>query len=425
MITSDRLTSFRLGPKAVQAVFTRDIDSNANRKLPASLFGWTFEGLARTEMVPAVDTTSALMKWAEQCLGLDIEPVLVIAAGETFCSEDDMADLRDTGVTIIDVPSPDDPEARDLPAPDDDEWTVERLVALPDPGVVEAYYSTTTTRPVSAWPLHSDLGFWVAYGEALTRWARSGDFRIGECSHLYFSELAKDTKLSLQRDDVRWIDDPEFLGEFYSANGQVQPEKVVSTLHLPFTFDVLRNGVWQSFGRLPGVDVGLRPLSVSISAKMQEVLRSVPDLAERFAKLVKEHCNPLEEGALPGSVRQEFDLLVIESEHRDFPLSTGEDSIGTLSVGPAAWIVSLPWVRLRDQERVCGVRFHGFVDASTGAAVTLEVTVPAAREDDFPRTTVEVVFPSGKYEKAADIRDALRIDLLLDEYTIVCAVRPR
>ncbi len=425
MINADRLTSFRLDPKAVQAVFTRDIDSTANGRLPANLFRWTFEGLPRTEVVPEDDTTAALMKWAEQCLDLDIEPVLVLAAGETFCSEDEMADLRDTGVTIIDVPSPDDPEARDLPDPADDEWTVERLIALPDPGVIEAYYSTTTARPLSAWPLHSDLGFWVAYGEPLTRWARSGDFRISECSHLYFSELAKDTKLSLQRDDVRWIDDADFLGEFYSGNGQAEAEKVVSTLNLPFTFDVLRNGDWQSFGRLPGVDLVLPGEPINEGAAVLEFIRSLPSvLVDQFARLRDELLIRRKLGALSDGERREFDVVVVASKHPDFPPSTGDDCIGTLSVGPTSWMLRLPWVPRGPHSRVCWVRFHGLIDPASGSAVRLEATVAAVGPDGWPSGPVEVTLPSGQYEAATDKGSALHISLELDQHTIDCAVRP-
>lgn len=441
MIGEDRLASFRIAPRALSAVLTRDLDPTRAGGLPPSLFNWKFEGLVRTQVIGAPLAIRELQEWVEACLSLEIEPVLVLAEDEELLDEDAIETLTDMGASVWDVWSPARPEDSEELNPADDDWTVERLLALPDPGVVEAYYSTATPQPVSAWPLQGDLRFWIQYGEALTHWARSAAFRALECRDLYFKTLPSDESPEVEGAEVHALDDTEILAALHADSGVDLPKRSVSVRRLPFVYDLHRGGKWQSFGRLPGLELRLeKARAEEFSDIADHVARIMNWLKEFFPnslmpgqnlathfgdinRLIAELSIRGPHGAPPNVAPSIFDLVVIASEHDSFEVRL--EAVGRLSVGDTQWSVIIPRVPLlRNFAQACSVRIEGLIDPSTNAPAVREIVLPALEGDEYPFGTIEANIAVDGFRPASDDLLGPLITLILEGRRIDCMVRP-
>jgi hypothetical protein len=426
---SDQLRSFRIGPRAVAHVFVNDREVQSGVGLPACVFNWRFEGMDRTAIVPPEGAFESLTKWAQHCSELEIEPTLVLAADDDVCTSDELDQLISIGIDlVVAAPPPATSSCSDGAADSGDEsvWTLARAIALPDEPVVDAYYSTTTTQPLSAWPLHSDLRFWVAYGLALTKWRRAGGYRLWECLDLYFRQRPSSETLKLAHTASRATSDPEFLDDNFVSEGLSGVQQANSVLKLPFTFDVLRHGRWESYGRLPGLDLALyrERLAVADELPWAELLRQLPSA---FLKSLTSHRDELVNSNRTASapdLMTWFDLVVVASTHPDFPVSAAATPIGAVGVSPSTWQLRVPKVPLLSDERSCVVSFEGLWALDADRPVTRLAQLAAAGPDDWPFGQIDVTVEGRACRAAPDADSAARFSLELDGHVAHCSVRP-
>jgi hypothetical protein len=422
MIRNNRLGSFRISPSALRAVFIRDRDSVQSGRLPPSLFNWDFGGLVRTQVLGSTAKHEELERWADACLDLEIEPVLVLAKGDEILTEEDVENLEGVGIEMLYVWSPDHPEESQEQNPEDDEWTIERLLALPDAGVVEAYYSTATSRPVSAWPLQSDLRFWIQYGEAVTQWARSSSFRSAECGDLYYKNWPSNRSYAIPVSEVHPVDDREVLADVYSDRDPAScPQQAVSVRRLPFVYDLNCNGVWQSFGRLPGLEMQLPHAQAKEPVELTNSLEFIRNWLG-LGRLITESAMKYAEASTLSAAPVFLELVVLKSNHPSFLVS--EETVGMLSVAGAKWSFSFPQVPLLPREQAASLRLEGFIGKDTGAPPTMKITLQAIADGDYPFGCIEFCAAVNDYQPAEDENLRPLITLSLDGLQILCAVKP-
>lgn len=442
MIADNRLASFRIDPHAIRSIFGNEQESRQTGGLPSNAFNWRFDGLVRTEVIAAKPPATELSDWIERCAQLDIEPVLVLAAKVTVL-EDELVDaLIGLGATVLEVGSAYESLPPDKQAADDSKWNVESLISMPDKPVVEAYYSSATARPRSAWPLQGDIEFWTAYGAAIQRWTRSDNRRLHSLGNLYFERWPSILKVELRDSDVQAVTDSELLTECYSADGKSRPEKAVCARRLPFVYDLLRNGTWQSFGRLPGLELGLesahaeqfsdlgdRAVRIMMNwfARFQpNILMPGQNLATHFGdinRLIAELSMRGPFGAPPDVAPSIFDLVVIASEHDSFKVRL--EAVGRLSVEDTRWSVIIPRVPLlRNFAQACSVQIEGLIDPSTNAPAVKEIVLPAVEGDEYPFGTIEATIAVDGFRPASDDLLGPLITLILEGRRIDCMVRP-